>query len=317
MDLLRKAARNALKHCFNLQPDESVLVITDEPLRKIGYYFFEEAKRISKHTVLVEITPGERHGDEPPPSIAEMMKQFQILIIPTSKSMSHTQARREASAAGARIATLPAITIDTMKRTLNANYQKIAERSRKLADRLCGAKTARVTSPAGTEITMSIQGRKVEPDTGLIHNSGNFSNLPAGEVYLAPVEGTAEGTIVVDGSMAGIGKLKKAIKMRVSGGFVREISGGAQAKKLKQILDSAGELAYNVAELGIGTNDKAKLVGSVLEDEKVLGTVHMALGDNMSMGGRISVRSHLDGIILKPTLMVDGVILMKEGVLKI
>ena len=161
MDLLRKAARNALKHCFNLQPDESVLVITDEPLRKIGYYFFEEAKRISKPTVLVEITPGERHGDEPPPSIAEMMKQFQILIIPTSKSMSHTQARREASAAGARIATLPAITIDTMKRTLNANYQKIAERSRKLADRLCGAKTARVTSPAGTEITMSIQGRKV------------------------------------------------------------------------------------------------------------------------------------------------------------
>ena len=105
--------------------------------------------------------------------------------------------------------------------------------------------------------------------------------------------------------------------MRVSGGFVREISGGAQTKKLKQTLDSAGELAYNVAELGIGTNDKAKLVGSVLEDEKVLGTVHMALGDNMSMGGRISVRSHLDGIILKPTLLVDGVILMKDGVLKI
>jgi len=105
--------------------------------------------------------------------------------------------------------------------------------------------------------------------------------------------------------------------MKVNSGFVREISGGTEAKKLKALLDSVGELAYNIAELGIGTNDKAKLVGSVLEDEKVMGTVHMALGDNMSMGGKISVRSHLDGIILKPTLVVDGVTLMKDGVLKI
>ncbi len=317
MDLLQKAARNALKHCFNLQPNETVLIITDEPLRKIGYYFFEEAKKISNHTILVEITPRQRHGDEPSETLARMMKEFQVLIIPTSKSMSHTQARREASQAGARIATLPAITVDTMKRTLNADYRKIAQRSRKVAQALEGKSQVRLTSPAGTEISMSIEGRKCEPDTGLILEPGNFSNLPAGEAYLAPVEGTAQGTLVIDGSMAGIGKLKKPLKMKVDSGFVREISGGAEAKKLKALLDSAGELAYNVAELGIGTNDKAKLVGSVLEDEKVLGTVHMALGDNMSMGGKISVRSHLDGIIMKPTLIVDGETIMKNGALKI
>ena len=231
--------------------------------------------------------------------------------------MSHTQARREASQAGARIATLPAITVDTMKRTLNANYRKIAERSHKLASAINGKNVVRVTSPAGTDITMSIEGRKCEPDTGLIFNPGNFSNLPAGESYLAPLEETAQGTIVVDGSMAGIGKLKKPIRMTVKAGFVTELSGGPDAKKLRQILDSAGPLAYNVAELGIGTNDKARLVGSVLEDEKVLGTVHMALGDNMSMGGKISVRSHLDGIILKPTVVVDGETIMKNGVLKV
>lgn len=317
MDLLQKAARNALKHCFNLQSNESVLVITDEPLRKIGYYFFEEAKRISSHTVLIEITPRQRHGDEPPEALARLMKEFQVLIIPTSRSMSHTQARREASSAGARIATLPAITADTMKRTLNADYQKIAQRSRKVAQTLEGKSKVRLTSPAGTDISMSIEGRKCEPDTGLILEPGNFSNLPAGEAYLAPVEGTAQGTLVIDGSMAGIGRLKKPLKMKVDSGFVREISGGAEVKKLKALLDSAGELAYNVAELGIGTNDKAKLVGSVLEDEKVLGTVHMALGDNMSMGGKISVRSHLDGIIMKPTLIVDGETIMKNGALKI
>jgi leucyl aminopeptidase (aminopeptidase T) len=294
-----------------------VLVITDEPLRKIGYCFFEEARRISKNTMLLEITPRERNGDEPPAEIARMMKDFQVLIIPTSKSMSHTQSRREASTAGARCATLPGITFDTMKRTLNANYEKIAQRSKKVAERLKGARTAKVTSPAGTDITMSIDGRKCEPDTGLIYNSGDFSNLPAGEAYLAPLEGTAQGTLVIDGSMAAIGRLKKPITMKVNSGFVREISGGAEAKKLKALLDSVGELAYNIAELGIGTNDKAKLVGSVLEDEKVMGTVHMALGDNMSMGGKISVRSHLDGIILKPTLIIDGVTLMKDGILKI
>jgi len=317
VELLSKAARNALKHCFNLQSQETVLVITDEPLRKIGYCFFEEAKRISKNTTLIEIIPRERNGDEPPAQIARMMKEFQVLIIPTSKSMSHTQARREASTAGARCATLPGITFDTMKRTLNANYEKIARRSKKVAERLQGARAARVTSPAGTDITMSIEGRKCEPDTGLIHNSGDFSNLPAGEAYLAPLEGTAQGTLVIDGSMAAIGKLKKPIIMKVNSGFVQEIRGGAEAKKLKALLDSAGELAYNIAELGIGTNDKARLVGSVLEDEKVMGTVHMALGDNMSMGGKISVRSHLDGIILKPTLIIDGVTLMKDGILKI
>jgi leucyl aminopeptidase (aminopeptidase T) len=317
VDLLSKAARNALKHCFNLQADETVLVITDEPLRKIGYCFFEEARRISKNTMLLEITPRERNGDEPPAEIARMMKDFQVLIIPTSKSMSHTQSRREASTAGARCATLPGITFDTMKRTLNANYEKIAQRSKKVAERLKGARTAKVTSPAGTDITMSIDGRKCEPDTGLIYNSGDFSNLPAGEAYLAPLEGTAQGTLVIDGSMAAIGRLKKPITMKVNSGFVREISGGAEAKKLKALLDFVGELAYNIAELGIGTNDKAKLVGSVLEDEKVMGTVHMALGDNMSMGGKISVRSHLDGIILKPTLIIDGVALMKDGILKI
>lgn len=317
MDLLRKAARNALKHCFNLQPQETVLVITDEPLRKIGYGFFEEARTISKNTILVEITPRQRHGDEPPAALADIMKQYQVLIIPTSKSMSHTQARREASQAGARCATLPAITLDTMKRTLNANYHTIAERSRKVAASLSGKKAVRVTSPAGTDISMSIEGRNCEPDTGLIHNPGDFSNLPAGEAYLAPLEETAEGVIAIDGSMAGIGRLKKPIKMIVKGGFVTEILGGPEARKLKGILDSAGRLAYNVAELGIGTNDKARLVGSVLEDEKVLGTVHMALGDNMSMGGKISVRSHLDGIILKPTLTVDGETIMKDGFLKI
>lgn len=317
MDALKSAAKNAIKHCLAVKPGEAVLVITDEPLRKIGFALWQAAKEAKAEAVLLEILPREKHADEPPPAVAKAMKEFPVLIIPTSKSLSHTNARREACANGVRCATLPGITESTMKRTLNANYQKIAERSRRLAEIINGRREAHLTTPSGTNIKMSIEGRKCEADTGLVYNPGDFSNLPAGEAYLSPLEGTANGIMVVDGAMASQGLLKKPIRMMVKDGFVTDVTGGAEAKKLKKLLDSVGHLAYNVAELGIGTNDKAKIVGSVLEDEKVLGTVHMALGDNISMGGNVSVRSHLDGIMLKPTLLVDGQVIMKDGVLKI
>ena len=176
-------------------------------------------------------------------------------------------------------------------------------------------KTAKVTTPAGTNITMRIEGRKCEADTGLVHKPGDFSNLPAGEAYIAPVEGSANGVIMVDGAM--MGKVKKPIKIMIKDGLAEEISGDFAAKELEKMLEPFGEPGRNVAELGIGTNHKAQIVGSVLEDEKVMGTVHMALGDNKSMGGNVSVPSHLDGILLKPTLWIDDKIVMEDGVLKI
>jgi leucyl aminopeptidase (aminopeptidase T) len=204
-----------------------------------------------------------------------------------------------------------------MKRTLSADYNKIAERSLKLTRILSGKKEAKVKTPSGTDITMKIEGRAWEPDTGLYHKPGEFGNLPAGEVYIAPLEGTANGVIIVDGAMAGVGVIKKSIKLLVKDGFVTEISGDKSAKDLEKAIEPFGKPARNIAELGIGTNDKAKIIGNVLEDEKVMGTVHMAIGDNKSMGGQVSVQSHLDGILLKPTLEIDGQVIMKDGVLKI
>jgi len=317
MDLLKRAARNAVKHCLAIKPKEKVLVITDEPLRKIGYYFFEAAREAGAEVVLTEIISRTRNGEEPPAPVAELMKLFEVLIIPTSKSLSHTKARREACQQGARCATLPGILADTMKRTLNADYSKIADRSNRVAQALQGGRIIHLKSKAGTDITFSMEGRNPHPDTGIVHNPGDFSNLPAGEAYLAPVEGTAQGVMVIDGAMAGVGKVKRPIKMRVKDGFVVEITGGPEATKLQKLLEPVGQLAYNVAELGVGTNDKARIIGSVLEDEKVLGTVHMAIGDNMSMGGTVSVPSHLDGIMMKPTLEVDGKVIMRDGVLKL
>ena len=315
MDKLIKAARVAMGNCMALKKGESVLVITDEPERRIGYALWEAAKEFASEAMLLEILPRSSNGEEPPEMVAKFMRDFDVLMIPTSKSMSHTKARREACEAGVRCATLPGILEDTMQRTLNADYNEIAKRSVKLAEIVSGGETARVTTPAGTDITMSIEGRECHADTGLVHNPGDFSNLPAGEAYIAPVEGTANGIIVVDGAM--VGKVKKPVQIVVKDGYATQITGDKSAEELEKILEPFGQPGRNVAELGIGTNDKAKIVGSVLEDEKVMGTVHIGLGDNKSMGGNVSVQSHLDGILLRPTLWVDDRMIMENGELKV
>ncbi len=317
MEELFNSAKIAVHNCMGVKKGENVLIITDEPLRKIGLSLWLAAKEIAGEAMLLEITPRISNGEEPPPSVAEFMKKFDVILIPTSRSMTHTKARRDACQAGARVATLPGITEDSMKRTLSADYNKIAQRSQKLMKALSGKKEARVKAIAGTDITLSLEGRTWNTDTGLYHQPGSYGNLPAGEVFIAPLEGTANGTIVVDGAMAGVGVVKKPIKLVVRDGYVTEITGDNSAKNLEKSIEKFGKPARNIAELGIGTNDKAKIIGMVLEDEKVMGTVHMAIGDNKSMGGEVSVQSHLDGILLKPTLEIDGEVIMKDGVLKI
>jgi leucyl aminopeptidase (aminopeptidase T) len=311
---LLKPARIAIRNCALIKRSEKVLVIVDAPKREIGYALFRAAKEAGAEAVLVEITPRRFHGEEPSPEIAWLMKRFGVILAPTSKSLSHTKARREASRLGVRIATLPDIWEETFLRALNADYRKIARRSQKLAEIISKAKTARVTTPSGTDLTIPLQGRRCKADTGILQKPGSFCNLPAGEAYIAPPEGKTEGVAVIDGAMSGVGILKNPIKIVFERGYAVRISGGDEARKLRALLRSVGyENAYNFGELGIGTNDKAKLCGSVLEDEKVMGTIHVALGDNKSMGGRIEVPSHLDGMMMKPTLYVDDRAIMKRG----
>ncbi|MCR4426018.1 MAG: aminopeptidase, partial [Firmicutes bacterium] len=131
--------------------------------------------------------------------------------------------------------------------------------------------------------------------------------------YIAPVEGTANGVIVVDGAMAGIGITENPITLEVRDGLVTRILGGPAARQLEDLIAPLGAPARNIAELGIGTNDRARLTGRVLEDEKVMGTIHLAIGDNSHFGGKVAVPSHLDGIILSPTLVIDGKSVMVNG----
>jgi len=311
---LDRASQIAIVECMGAKGNEKILVITDTDKYEIGHNIFMNALALGYETLLVEMKPGKVNGEEPPAEIAELMKKFDVVFCPTSKSLTHTNARREASGKGARIATFPGITNEVMIRGMNADYKKIAVLSIKLKNILEKGKHIRVTAPAGTDISFSIEGRKSYASKGLFHSKGESGNLPTGETFLAPVEGTANGIFVTDGSFAGLGLIKNInISIKVKNGFATDITGGTPAKKLIKMLDGVGKDARNIAEFGIGTNDSAKLSGVLLEDEKVMGTIHIALGNNVSMGGSINVPIHLDGVIKKPTVWMDGKMLMKNG----
>ncbi len=312
---LDKASRIAIVDCMGTKPEEKILIICDEAKREIGLSLFTNAKQLGYKTLYCEMPPNKHDGQEPPDEVAGMMLDYDVVLCPTSTSLTHTTARRNASLNGARVATFPGITKEVMIRGLNADYQKISDLSVELKHIIEGCETIRVTAPNGTDLSFSIRGRQAYASKGLFHSKGESGNLPTGETYLAPVEGTANGVFVVDGSMAGLGLIKNVnLRIEVRKGFAVSISGAPMAEALDKLLSEIDNPnAYNIAEFGIGTNDKAKLSGVLLEDEKVLGTIHIALGNNKSMGGDVDVPIHLDGVIKKPTVYLDGKLLMKNG----
>ncbi len=310
MNQLDEASEIIWTECMNLQEGEYALVVCDTPLRTIGYSLFEKAVELNADAFLLEMVPLSVHGEEPKSLVTETMKAADVVVIPTSTSLTHTNARRVANAQGARVATMPSITEDIMQRAIPVDYEKVRERSVTIAELLSAADAARITTEKGTDLVLPLKGRKAEPDIGIYHERGDFGNLPAGEAYIAPLEGVSEGVMVVDGAIAGIGKLDELVTIKVRNGMAEIIENCPQ---LESALDEHGALARSIAELGVGTNEKAQVIGNVLEDEKVMGTVHVAMGNNKSFGGTVDVPVHLDCILLEPTLEIDDEIIIERG----
>lgn len=306
------AGRNVMKQCMAVKSGESVLIVTDPARLNLAGIFQEAAKEFTDKVKLVSFSTMTANAQEPPLEIANKMKQVNVALLVTTFSLSHTQARKQATENGCRIASMPGITQDMIIRTLSADYSKIAQLSTKLAQILTKADTARLTSPAGTDLTFTLTGRIGDADTGLYTKPGIWGNLPAGEACIGPLERKTQGTLIVDGAIGEI-ELDQPIKIIIKDGFAVSLTGGKTAAELNSQLQAVGPLAYQVAELGIGTNPLAKLSPNVLEAEKVYGTCHVALGNNLSYGGTIDVPFHDDGVILKPTLIIDDKIILKDG----
>jgi aminopeptidase len=314
---LLSASTIAVRDCMGVKAGETVLIITDEPLRTIGHALRQAAVDLGHEPMLVEIVPRRTNGEEPPAAVAELMTKVDVVLCPTSKSLTHTDARRAASASGVRVGTLPGVTEEVMVRCMNADYDRIAARTFAICALMEKTRTIRVKSPAGTDITLPAAGRQAHASTGIFREKGQWGNLPTGEAYLAPVEGASNGLVVVDGSMASVGMTSTPIRIEVENGYATRITGGKEAEKLVALLEPHGKDGRTVAEFGIGTNDRAILTGVILEDEKVMGTIHIAFGDNKSMGGSVRVASHLDGLVKQPTVWFDERLVMESGKLLI
>lgn len=297
--------------CLGIGTLDDVLVLCNEPQRKIAESL-AVAARSARSVRVVEYAALTRDGEEPPAPVAQAMAQASVILAPTTFSISHTRARIEATGRGARIATMPGITPEIFVRAVPVDYEGLERAGARIAAALSAASTCRVTSPAGTDLVLSLEERTAISDDGDLQAEAAWGNLPAGEAFIAPVETSGEGSIVFDGALAGYGMLREPLLVTVVGGRAVGADGEA-AQWLLDTLDAGGPTGRLIAELGIGTNPQATLTGNILEDEKAVGTAHLAFGTSASFGGTNVATVHIDGVLLQPSVELDHRPLIQDG----
>jgi leucyl aminopeptidase (aminopeptidase T) len=309
---LVEISKNVLTNCLGLRSSESFLVVADDVKKELAEAVCEAGKLLGAETILMVMQEREKSGQEPPLAVSIAMANSNVVLCITEHSLTHTQARKNAVAAGARVATMPSITEDMfLEGAIKADYSKVKELTEQVTVLLTKGKLARIEK-GGYTLTFSLEDRKGIPSTGVYLNPGESGNLPSGEAYIAPVEGTAKGQILIDGSIAGIGKLDSPVLLTIEKGRIVNTEGDAGKQLLEILGDGDGRM---LCEFGIGTNDKARITGVVLEDEKVYGTIHVAFGSNNTFGGTIAAGVHIDGVVKQPDVYIDDVQVLKQGAL--
>ena len=306
-------AKRVFKTNLNVRSGEKVLIVVDTCNRELGEIFFKASEEHGLETMLMQYLPREKSGMEPPKIVAEAMKQADVALCITKTSISHTNARKEAAAHQTRVATMPGLTKDMLLYgALNADYQQVRKDGEALKEILDQGREV-IIKTGNQSLSFQIEGRHSKASNGLLRQPGDSGNLPSGETFLAPLEGTANGKILIDGSIAGIGQVTEPIELTINHGKLVAATGN-EGKKLLQLLGE-GEGRY-VGEFGIGTNQSARITGNILEDEKAYGTCHIAFGTNITFGGTIDAGVHLDAVTLTPTVMIDGKTIASHGQLR-
>jgi len=306
---LDRAVATVVRRCLGVGPGLDVLVIGDPGARELAEALRAEAEDAGADAVLALMAERATDGSEPAPPVAAAMAAADVFIAPTSRSLSHTQARKRASEAGVRGATMPGVTAEMLARVMDVDLDALAERCRAVADLLDYADEARLTCPRGSELRLDLRGRRGIADDGDLTAPGAFGNLPCGEGFVAPAGG--EGRLVAS-SLAALGFAHEAVTLSVEEGRLAGAS-GALGSDFVDLLSAHGPAGTNLAELGVGTNDRASLTGNVLEDEKILGTVHVAFGASAGIGGTVSVPIHLDVVVLDATLEIGSTRVLDGG----
>ncbi|MFN8593818.1 MAG: aminopeptidase [Thermomicrobiales bacterium] len=315
---LARGARTLVETCAAVKPGERLLIVTD-----LGRPFSvaEALALAGTHAgamVTTIIMPPVATGQEPPDPVRGAMLAADVVLAPVSGSLFHTTAARLAVEAGARLISVTeateALLIDG---GCLADFDAAAVVAARLRIMLSEASELRVSAPGGTDLVVSLAGREGMAVTGLAREPGIRTAWPDIEAFIAPVEGTGQGIVVVDASASNLGLIREPIRMHVSEGRVVTITGGRQGREVERALAATNhEGSYVIAEVGIGLNPTARLRGSIVEDEGVYGTAHVALGNNTNFAGGVNAAPiHFDYVFLEPTIALDGRTIMRDGVL--
>lgn len=299
-----------LFECGNLKKGERVCIVSDHKTRKIGKLFYGILRKnnfIVKHFC---IKPLKAHGEEPDKEVAGNMKESDLTLGLTSKSMAHTKARQVACQNKARYLSLPEYSQKILGHSsLRVNFRVYGRNARYLANCLTSGKTLQLSTKAGTDIKLDITGRTANLCPGYVDKDINLSSPPDIETNIAPVENKSNGVIVVDGSIPypGIGKLKEPVTLKVRNGGIVSVEGPkSYVNKLKNLFRQYGKKSKILAEFGIGLNKKANICGNMLIDEGAYGSFHFGFGSNFTIGGFNAVNFHLDFVFYANSLLIDG-----------
>lgn len=303
MQHLHDIALKVLKDHLNVQSSETLLILTDVQKQDLATIFYEAGLTITANTMLMVMPLLEKSGQEPIHAVSSLMANADVSLCLTSHSLTHTAARKNACEKGGRVATMPGITLEMLEQgALHADAQEIEEMVEKYVQLLDKAAGIRIVKD-GHELTFSVENRLGIRSTGVISQAGEHGNIPSGESYIAPIESSANGEILVDGSIANIGVLKEPLLLKISNGRLVEAIGPDGPRLLELLGEENGRI---IAEFGIGANKSAMLCGNVLEDEKVYGTIHIAFGSNVPFGGANAADVHIDCVVKNPVVYFDG-----------
>ena len=312
MNKLQSGAKTILDQCLKVKSNEEILLLNDGNDPDLINVLKEEIEKRAKLNYM-EYPQPDTSGTEPPKDVAEAMKQTDVVIAPTVKSISHTDARKEACKAGTRVATLPGINKKIWNSALQADYSKVKEITDKVCDLLADSSEVRITTPSGTDISFDIEIDTYHKDTGILYQQGAFGNLPAGEPSGYPAN--ISGTLVIDHFPFS----PNAKQVEIEDEFVVSVENDNSAKtsNLQQAFENSLG-AKQIAEFGFGTNPAATLIGNTLQDEKVLGTIHIAFGDNCSYVSEGDNRRnpcdiHWDTVCEDPTVYFDDMLILDKG----
>ncbi|MDR7529049.1 MAG: hypothetical protein QN130_14390 [Armatimonadota bacterium] len=322
---LMEGARKVVRVCARIRAGERVLVVADtgQVSLAVAEALAGAALEVTPEVVTAIMTPREVDGDEPPALVAAALQAADVALLPVTYSISHSAAVHDALSRGTRVLALPAMTDPQMlvRGGPEADFEAQASVCRGVADRLTRAASAHLTTPAGTDCTFDLRGRTGNAHDCILDRPGKFSAFPWIEANIAPVEGSTQGVLVFDGSIPNLrlgGLLREPVVCAVEGGRIVRVEGGPEAQMIRRVFQQLGDASvYTIAQLAIGLNPEILTLTGRWTDHGAFGTVHIGIGTSANIGGTIRAVAHFDGTMFRPTLALDGQILLQDGDLRL